>query len=230
MIEVNREKIRIFSLGENALTVEFSNEISLEVNQQVLGLASFFEKNSFPGIVDIFPAYSSLTIFYDTCEVRKHFPSYLNTFEAVKAEVEKALLNQIRFVEEPRFFEIPVCFDKRHSLDLEFIASYSNLDPEEVVEIFLSRIYRVFMIGFLPGFAYMGEVDERITVPRLESPRTRVERGSVGIAGKQTGIYPLAAPGGWRIIGKTDMEIFNMNDSTQPSLLKAGDSVRFYRV
>ncbi|MFN3329760.1 MAG: 5-oxoprolinase subunit PxpB [Pyrinomonadaceae bacterium] len=222
--------MRIFPLGESALTVDFGNEISVELNQKVLWLASFFEKNPFPGMIEIFPAYSSLTIFYSVSEVRKNFSSHQTAFNAVKAEVEKVLSQKVEFIEAPRTFEIPVCFDKAYALDLDFVASRCNLAPEEVIEIFLSRTYRVFMIGFLPGFAYMGEVDERIAVPRLENPRTEVEKGSIGIAGRQTGIYPLNSPGGWRIIGKTSVAIFNMHDSKNPSLLRAGDLVRFYRV
>jgi len=222
--------MKIFSLGESALTIDFGNEISFELNQKVLQLAFFFEKNPFPGMIEVFPAYSSLTIFYSVPEVRKKFPAYKTAFDAVKAEVEKALARSIEFIEDSHMFEIPVCFDKTYALDLDFIAYYCNLTSEEVIEIFLSRTYRVFMVGFLPGFAYMGEVDERIAVPRLEKPRTKVEKGSVGIAGRQTGIYPLASPAGWRIIGKTDVPIFNIHNQEKPALLKAGDLVRFLRM
>jgi inhibitor of KinA len=122
--------------------------------------------------------------------------------------------------------EIPVRFGGSWGPDLGFIAETKSLSTEEVIEIFLERTYHVFMIGFLPGFPYMGEVDDRIVVPRKRSPRTRVPKGSVGIAGTQTGIYPQDSPGGWQIIGRTDMEMFTPGSAT-PTALEPGDKVRF---
>jgi KipI family sensor histidine kinase inhibitor len=123
--------------------------------------------------------------------------------------------------------EIPVCFDERYALDLNFVASSNDLSPDKVIEIFLAVTYRVYMLGFLPGFSYMGEVDRRIATPRKSSPRLKVPKGSVGIAGKQTGIYSLESPGGWQIIGRTDIELFTPQ-AESPTFLHAGDSVRFY--
>ncbi|HEX9927079.1 MAG TPA: 5-oxoprolinase subunit PxpB, partial [Pyrinomonadaceae bacterium] len=113
--------------------------------------------------------------------------------------------------------------------DLDFIAAEKNLSSEEIIEIFLAATYRVFMLGFLPGFAYLGEVAEKIAVPRKQSPRLQVPAGSVGIAGRQTGIYSLASPGGWQIIGRTPLEMFNP-DNQPPTRLQPGDRVRFYRI
>ena len=112
------------------------------------------------------------------------------------------------------------------SPDLRSISERHRLTPDEVIDIFMSRTYRVYMLGFLPGFAYMGEVDERIATPRLSIPRTKVPKGSIGIAGKQTGIYPLVSPGGWNIIGRTDLQLFEPQ-AEEPTLLKPGDEVRF---
>jgi KipI family sensor histidine kinase inhibitor len=123
--------------------------------------------------------------------------------------------------------EIPVRFDADCGPDLEFVASLRNLDPEDVVRIFTERTYRVYMLGFLPGFAYLGEIDARLAAPRKDSPRLRVPRGSVGIAGRQTGVYPFASPGGWQIIGRTETE-FLTPDGATPTLLQPGDTVRFY--
>ena len=124
--------------------------------------------------------------------------------------------------------EIEITFDAsdEHALDLEFISKTKNLSKAEVIEIFTSKIYRVFMLGFLPGFAYMGETDERIAVPRKETPRLKVPKGSVGIAGNQTGIYPFDSPGGWQIIGRTATDMFTPNEEN-PTFLRAGDSVKF---
>lgn len=126
-------------------------------------------------------------------------------------------------------FEIPVDLSAAAGPDLEFVARSTGLTVREVVDIFLERTYRVYMIGFLPGFAYMGETDRRINVPRRETPRTEVPKGSVGLAGSQTGIYPLRSPGGWQIIGRTEAELFTPR-SADPVLLRAGDQVRFVEV
>ncbi len=125
--------------------------------------------------------------------------------------------------------EVPVDFSAECGLDLEELAVRSSLTVTDVISIFTARIYRVYMIGFLPGFAYMGEVDERIASPRKETPRTLVPKGSVGIAGRQTGIYSLDSPGGWQIIGRTDVSMFRPEDE-EPCFLNAGDRVRFVPV
>jgi inhibitor of KinA len=220
--------MKIFSLGENALTIDFGNEISLELNGKVLRLAAFLAQNNFAGFVETVPAYSSLTIFYDVFTIRKNFPAFQTAFEAIKAVVENALpnLNEIEFV-EPRVVKIPVRFDAESALDLDSVATENNLTRNEVLEIFLSRTYRVFMLGFLPGFAYLGEVDERIATPRKLTPRLKVPRGSVGIAGRQTGVYPFESPGGWQIIGRTTQELFTPH-AENPTFLQAGDLVEFY--
>ena len=225
---MNKYEAKIFPLGESALTIDFGNEISVRLNTCVLKLANFFAENSFAGFEEIVPAYSSLTIFYDVFTVRKNYQEFSTAFEAVKSFAENALRNSSDFqTNELRTIKIPVCFDKKFALDLEFVATSSNLSPEKVVEIFVGKTYRVFMLGFLPGFSYMGEVDERISTPRKQTPRTKVPKGSVGIAGKQTGIYSLSSPGGWQIIGKTNIELFTPEAET-PTFLQAGDSVKFH--
>ncbi len=228
MKENEEGKAKIFPLGDSALTIEFGNEISARLNNRVLNLANFFTKNPFTGFVEIIPAYSSLTIFYDVLKVRENFSEFATAFEAVKSFAKNALKNSDDSqVKETRLIKIPVCFDREFALDLDFVAASNNLMPEKVVEIFLGKTYSVFMLGFLPGFSYMGEVDKRIVTPRKNSPRTKVPKGSVGIAGKQTGIYSLASPGGWQIIGKTNIELFTP-DADAPTFLRSGDSVKFY--
>lgn len=219
---------RIFPLGDNALTVELGNEISPELNDEILKLADYFGKNSFPGFVELVPAYASLTIFYDAGFVRKNFRTFPTAFGAVRNLAEKALENLKDLGKNAaRLIEIPVCFDAEFAPDLEFAATHNRLSAEKVIEIFLARTYRVYMLGFLPGFAYMGEIDERIAAPRKISPRAKVAKGSVGIAGRQTGIYSLASPGGWQIIGKTAVELFTP-ETASPTFLRAGDAVKFY--
>lgn len=220
---------KIFPLGDSALTVDFGNEISVELNDCVLQLAGTFDKNSFAGFIEIVPAYSSVTIFYDVFTVRRNFPEFSTAFDAVKNFVENALKNLDALPQvASRLIEISVCFGREAAPDLDFVAAESNLTSQEVIEIFLARTYRVFMLGFLPGFAYMGEVDRRIAAPRKLAPRLKVPRGSIGIAGTQTGIYPFESPGGWQIIGRTDIELFSPNGA-KPTFLQVGDQVKFYR-
>jgi len=219
-----------FPLGENALTIELGEEISEKLNRRILKLAKYFEQNKFEGFIEIVPAYASLTIFYDVFKVRKSHPAFPTAFEAVKNLAETGLRNLKEISEnEPRLIEIPVSFDAEFALDLEFVAEINNLETREVIEIFTAKTYRVYMLGFLPGFAYMGEVDRRIAAPRRPSPRLKTPKGSVGIAGTQTGIYSLASPGGWQIIGKTDTKLFTP-DAETPTFLQAGDLVKFYRI
>ena len=227
---MSNNHFRIFPLGDSALTVEFGNAILQTINKKAIALAKHLEKASFPGFVESVSAYASTTIFYNLLAVRNNFPDFPTAFDAVKSIVENALNTMTRSsVADARIVEIPVRFDAESALDLESLSKSHGLAPDAVIELFTSKTYRVFMLGFLPGFTYMGEVDDRIATPRKESPRTLVPKGSIGIAGKQTGIYSLASPGGWQILGRTDVELFTPNDE-MPSFLKPGDEVRFIAV
>lgn len=221
---------KIFPLGAGAVTVDFGNEISLELNQKAIALAEHLRHHPFPGFIEAAPAYSSVSIFYDVVEVRRTFPRHRTTLEAMRIFLESAIAavpedSTVR----PRHVEIPVDFSADVALDLDAAARRTGLTPSSLIEIFLSRTYRVYMLGFLPGFAYMGEVDPRIALPRHTSPRLKVPKGSVGIAGTQTGVYPLESPGGWQIIGRTRFEMFTPNDEP-PCPLRAGDEVQFVRM
>lgn len=221
---------KIFSLGESALTIDFGNEISVELNICVLELMKFLDENPFEGFIEAVPAYSSLTVFYDILKVKKNFSEFSTAFKAVECLVKSALKNQnLRQQNEPKLIEIPVCFDDEFAPDLDFVAGENDLLKQAVIKLFLGKTYRVFMVGFLPGFSYMGEVDKKIAAPRKQSPRAKVSAGSVGIAGRQTGIYSLCSPGGWQIIGKTPIELFTP-DSKSPTLLQAGNVVKFYEI
>lgn len=219
------ENVRIFPLGDSALTVEFGNEISEELNLRSIGLANYLNTASFPGLIEACPAYSSTTIFYDPVVVRNAFPNFQTAFEAVKSIAVEALeVSSIGAQLPGRLIEIPVRFNPEFGLDLNEITKKTGFTTKEFISIFTGRNYRVYMLGFLPGFAYMGDADERIAVPRRESPRVKVPKGSVGIAGRQTGIYSFDSPGGWQIIGRTDVELFSKDGG---SLLMPGDEVRF---
>lgn len=221
---------KIFPLSQNAITIDFGNEISVKLNEKVIELAEIITKNSFVGYIESVPAYSSLTIFFDLIQVRKNYQIYPTSFSYIKSFLEESIKSlEIKEIQSGKIIEIPVDYSPQYATDLAFVANNANLSIKEVIEIHTSQIYRVFMIGFLPAFAYLGELDERIATPRKETPRTKIEKGSVGIAGKQTGIYPLESPGGWQIIGKTNLEIFQPK-SENISFLTTGDLVKFYDI
>lgn len=224
---MSNDSYRIFPLGDSALTVEFGNVISPEINAKAIALADAIENSPFPGLIETVPAYTTMTAFYDLAEVRKAFPEFPTAFDAVKQYVTALIENLAESPETAsRHIEIPVTFDRDLEFDLSYVADTHGLSVDEVIEIFTGPTYRVYMLGFLPGFSYMGEVDERIATPRKETPRTLVPPGSIGIAGKQTGVYSLWSPGGWQIIGRTEIEMFDPRRET-PAFLQAGDLVKF---
>lgn len=224
---MNDESIRIFPLGDSALTVEFGTSISADLNQRAISLANHLNAHTFKGFIEAVPAYASTTIFYDLWVVSRSFARFTTAYEAVKDIVSTALghTNETSAATR-RLVEIPVRFDAEAALDLEVIADLNGISKAEVIDIFIADTYRVYMLGFLPGFSYMGEVDDRIATPRKETPRTNVPKGSVGIAGRQTGIYSLASPGGWQIIGRTEVDMF-APENDPPTFLRPGDDVRF---
>ena len=219
--------MRIFPLSESALTIEFGNEVSPELNNRAIALAGHFNQNPFPGLIEAVPAYASVTLFYDLLETRRAFPESDSVFTAISGLAMRAVETISGSASGgARLIEIPMNISETDSPDLRSISQRSGLTPDEVIDIFTGRTYRVYMLGFLPGFAYMGEVDERIAIPRLPTPRTKVPEGSIGIAGRQTGIYPLESPGGWNIVGRTDLLLFDPQ-AEEPTLLKPGDEIRF---
>lgn len=173
--------------------------------------------------MDIIPAYTTITIVYN--ETSNHRESI--TYQQIKQDVKNILERTESITDQAkRTVHIPVCYDTCFSLDGEQLAGSKNMTLEALVEIHASRSYHVYMLGFLPGFAYMGSVDASIAAPRLAAPRGHVPSGSVGIAGEQTGIYPLCSPGGWNIIGRTPLKLFDPEKS-DPVLLHPGDIVTF---
>lgn len=206
------------------LTISMGNVVDLEVNSMIFQVYSQLIKNRHSSWLDIIPAYSTISIVYDVPEIRKHHPS---AFHWVKGEVEKILSGSSEQKEiHPRLLSIPVCYDPEFALDADRMKKERSVSLNELIAIHSSRSYHVFMIGFLPGFAYMGSVDSKIALPRISTSRTNVPAGSVGIAGAQTGIYPLDSPGGWNIIGKTPVKLFDAT-KRDPVLLRPGDQVTF---
>lgn len=220
---------RIFSLGDAAITIDFGNRINEAINDEVVARFYQLQQDPLPGMIEAVPAYSSLTIYYDVLMLRKKIPTSQTVYDWMKGQIKDRFKQEAQqVIEKKRIMKIPVCYDEEIGIDIKYLATSKNLSVETVVKIHTSKVYRVYMLGFLPGFAYMGELDEKIAMPRKPQP-VKVAAGSVGIAGKQTGIYPLTSPGGWQIIGRTPLKLFDGN-SIPPTLLKAGDTVQFYSI
>lgn len=218
------EKIKIMSLGNNAVLLQLGTVINEKMNERTIALADFLTKNPFDGFIEAVPAYASITVFYVLSPV--------NRYEKIRLYLEeKYLIFEKEFIikntdNEAITIKIPVVYQGE---DLSYLADVHGLSEAEIIEIHSSVIYRVYMLGFLPGFAYLGGLDSRIATPRRASPRLRVPTGSVGIAGHQTGVYPSASPGGWQLIGHTDLRLFDRHAS-QNSLLQPGDMVQFVSI
>lgn len=213
------ESARYLPFGDTALLIEFGSVISLEVNRKVIALNEAIMNAEIHGVEELVPTYRSLLVRFDALKI-----SYGQLVFRIK-DIEKTL-KVIRIENAGRRFTIPVVYGGEYGPDLGFIAKFHGLTEEQVVKMHAEREYRVYMLGFVAGFPYLGEVADEIATPRLEVPRLKVPAGSVGIAEKQTGIYPCEAPGGWRIIGRTSIKLFNPVQQP-PTLLAPGDTVKF---
>lgn len=226
----SRFPYHIFPLGDSALTLDFGNMIDTGINDYVLTLFDVFKNKALYGVLDIVPAYSSLSFHYNVAVLRKTIGGDLTAFEIISRQIEKTIAEAGPATSRrKRNISIPVCYSGEFAPDIEFISFEKNISVEKIIQLHTERIYTVYMIGFLPGFAYMGEVNEAIVVPRKSEPRASVPAGSVGIAGKQTGIYPLQSPGGWQLLGRTPVKIFD-KQKRDPVLLQPGDQVQFYSI
>ena len=214
--------LKIEPMGDCAARVEMGDSISEHINDRVHQLCALLESRPISGILDIVPAYTTITVHYDmlACDYRA-VENWIHSVVGLSSS-ETNLHN-------PKIIDIPTVYGGDHGPDLESVAGYAGLALDEVISIHASRIYRVYMMGFMPGFPYLGGLDDRIAAPRLETPRKKVPAGSVGIAGNQTGIYPLESPGGWRLIGWTPVRLFDPRNE-QPFLLSPGDRLRFVPV
>jgi inhibitor of KinA len=220
---------QLFGLGDTALVVDFGNRIDEDLNRRVLRYATALKEAAIPGTIEIVPAYSSITLYYDPLTISKSVPTGTSIQAWVKEKLTQALvLNLAVPTAEERQIRIPVCYAEEYAPDLAALAARKNLSPDDVIRIHSSQNYRVYMLGFLPGFTYMGKVEESIAIPRKTQP-VPVQAGSVGIAGRQTGIYPLASPGGWYIIGRTPLRLFDPSREN-PVLLAPGDHVQFFTI
>jgi inhibitor of KinA len=205
-------------VGDSAILAVFGDAIDLAVNRRVHALDRLFAAEPFEGLIETVPTYTSLLMYYDALRV-----DYTQALAEMRRRVGKL---QDTGEQPARLVEIPTRYGGEYGPDLDFVAAHNRLTTDEVIKIHTGRDYPVYMMGFTPGFPYLGGMDERIAAPRLQTPRTRVKAGSVGIAGSQTGVYSIDSPGGWQLIGWTDAVLFDPA-SEQPFLLAPGDIVRF---
>ena len=212
------EKAQYLICGDSALNIEFGNEISEEINKKIRAASALIENREISGISEVVPTYRSLMIHYDPLIIE--YEELISILKGIEENIKNVELYS------PEIIEIPVLYGGQYGPDIENVAMHNKLTVEEVIKIHTSAEYLIYMLGFTPGFPYLGGMDKRIATPRLHSPRTKIPAGSVGIAGEQTGIYPVQSPGGWQLIGSTPIELFNP-DSENPILLKSGNYIVF---
>lgn len=213
----------IQAIGDTALRIEWCGEVSLEMNREIVRFCSLADHCSIAGVVELVPAYNSVTIYY--------LPHVI-TLDELAESVQKILHDHALKSSETknkRIISIPVLYGGEAGPDLDRVAYVHNLSVDEVVTKHQQPQYVVYMLGFLPGFPYLGGLDKTIATPRLETIREKTPKGSVGIAHHQTGIYPLTSPGGWNIIGRTALSLMDVSKQ-EPFLFQPGDCVTFYSV
>lgn len=215
-------KFQIQLLGDHAILFKINVGLLEDIDQDLLALNYFFKEKQFRGVKDIILAYDTLTLIYDILEFDDN--PYLFATQLLESFLGDP--HNISQTTTANLIEVPVCYDPSLGIDLKEAAENLNCSIESLIQLHSEKIYTVYCLGFLPGFAYMGDVSKAIQLPRHPSPRANVPAGSVGIAGKQTGIYPIDSPGGWQIIGRTPLKIFDPK-SNKLTLFKAGDQVQF---
>ena len=215
------ENVKFLLAGDSSVIVEFGNDISPEINSRIRTFNIALEESHIPGISEMVPTYRSLMVHYDPGVIR---------YDGLVKEL-KSLLGQLSSIQIPPsdVLEIPVLYGGEAGPDLDFVAEHNHKTPEEVIQIHTSTEYLIYMLGFTPGFTYLGGMSDEIAAPRLKQPRVKIPAGSVGIAGSQTGVYPIDSPGGWQLIGKTPVRMYDP-DRAEPILPKAGEYIKFYSI
>ncbi len=211
---------RFLDCGDTAVAVEFGDIVSRAVSDRVLGLNALVRDATIPGVVETLPTFRSLMVHYDPCVTSRD-----GVIDAIRPLVDRAGVT----ARPARLWRIPACYDGDHAPDIEGVALRTGLDAEAVIGLHAGARYHVYMIGFVPGFPYMGELAPALQLPRQTEPRVRVPPGSIAIATGLTAIYPLESPGGWHLIGRTPIRLFDLQ-RPKPSLLAPGDVVAFERV
>lgn len=215
------QNIRFLTAGDSSLLIEFGDEISPEINKKITATVQLMKAQQIEGVVDLIPAFCSLLINYD--------PRII-TYESLQKRMEHLVKLDVTAEQaSKKVIEVPVCYGGEYGPDIDNIAEHAGLSVEEVIKIHSSRDYLIYMLGFLPGFAYLGGLEECLHTPRLANPRIKINAGSVGIGGSQTGIYPLDSPGGWQLLGMTPVTVYDPLREV-PILYEAGEYIRFVPV
>jgi inhibitor of KinA len=212
--------IRYQIFGDAAILLTFGEVYTEKVQLEVRAWAAHLRKANLSYVTDLIPAYTTLTVLYNPSEI-----SYQKLLGVLKSmEVDPGAIVPERVV------KIPVCYDPVFGIDMQHVEAYTGLSSAQIVRLHTEKSYRVCMLGFTPGFFYLAGMDKRLFCPRKESPRLRIESGAVGIAGEQTGVYSVDSPGGWQLIGKTPVSIFDRNNKDAYFLVNQGDFVQFYSI
>ena len=216
-----QNKIKLLTAGDSSILLQFGNTIDPAINRKIAATVQLMREQHINGVTDVIPALCFLLINYDPRVI---------SYEQIKRRMEALVKIDVTAGDtRKRVFEIPVCYGGEYGPDIRNIADHAGLSVEEVIQIHTSRDYLIYMLGFLPGFTYLGGLDERIHTPRLANPRIRIPAGSVGIGGSQTGIYPMDSPGGWQLMGMTPVKTYDP-DREVPILVEAGDYIRFVAI
>lgn len=212
------EQTRFLPAGDSSVFVEFGNSISPDINAKIRNMVRAIEAAEIQGISELVPTYRSIQVLYDPIKIG--YDDLIGRLKELESSISEGTAGDYRIV------EIPTLYGGEYGPDLEFVAEHNGITADEVVKIHTSTDYLLYMLGFTPGFSYLGGMSEKIATPRLKTPRTKIPAGSAGIAGAQTGIYPIDSPGGWQLIGRTPVKMYDPIGDP-PILLKAGDYVRF---
>ena len=220
-------KYELHPMGDRAILIEFGKEINERNYEWVRKTSALLENEAPEWLVEMVPSYTTLTLFYSPEYFFRTFQEQGLPHQMIVHELRRLFVNPLLENEsKQRIVEIPVCYGGEFGPDLGYVAEKNQMTEEKVIEIHSHGDYLVYMLGFAPGFPYMGGMSKEIAAPRRSSPRKNIPPGTIGIAGEQTGIYPISTPGGWQLIGRTPLQLFNPNQ-TPPTLLQAGDRIKF---
>ena len=210
----------IVNLGDAAIYCDFGNNVNKEINSKVIKYFSALKEKNIKGITNLSPSYNKLIISFDLNETN---------YEDLKKVILELKLN-VKIENQFQKINIPICCDDEFSIDIERIEKKFQKSKSEIINLFLNKNYFCYMTGFIAGMPFLGDIDQKIQLDRLETPRVKVPKGSVGLTGQFCNIYTFESPGGWNIIGKTPLEIFNSTNEKKPNLISPGDQVKFYEI
>tara|TARA_Y100000591_G_scaffold210354_1_gene182336 strand:- start:3787 stop:4464 length:678 start_codon:yes stop_codon:yes gene_type:complete len=211
---------KINNLGDAGVYCDFGDEINIKTNSKVISVFRALQSSKINGIINLAPSYNKLIVTFDLSQTN---------FSKIKTEIENLEIKNIKN-DKSKIIDIPVCFDEEFSLDIERLKTKLDLTKDEILEKYLSKNYFCYMTGFVAGMPFLGDLEQKLQLKRLETPRVKVPKGSVGLTEQFCNIYTFESPGGWNIIGNTPLQIFNKNNELSPNLIKPGDTVKFIKI